>query len=97
MESAIRTVMTMITVAFGQDVAPRLVRFAEGKSKPNIIVILADDMGIDSINSLNDKNRIHTPYLYNLMTERMSFTDTHSGSSVCTPTRYGLLAGRYAW
>jgi len=65
--------------------------------KPNIVLILADDMGIDSIAALNKKCGIPTPYLDTLLKQGMSFSDAHSGSAVCTPTRYGVLTGRYSW
>jgi len=75
--------------------------FLSGKknrpSCPNIVYILADDMGIDSVSALNSKSGIGTPYLNKLMTEGMTFTDAHSGSAVCSPTRYGVLTGRYSW
>lgn len=64
---------------------------------PNIVFILADDMGIDSVSALNSKSGIETPYLNKLMSEGMTFTDAHSGSAVCSPTRYGVLTGRYSW
>jgi arylsulfatase A len=70
---------------------------AQGGNKPNIVVILADDMGIDSVAALNDKCAIPTPHLDRLLTQGMHFTDAHSGSAVCSPTRYGLLTGRYSW
>jgi arylsulfatase A len=70
---------------------------AQGRNKPNIVVILADDMGIDSVAALNDKCAIPTPHLDRLLTQGMHFTDAHSGSAVCSPTRYGLLTGRYSW
>ena len=66
-------------------------------SRPNIVFILADDMGIDSVSALNSKSGIETPYLNKLMKEGMTFTDAHSGSAVCSPTRYGVLTGRYSW
>jgi arylsulfatase A-like enzyme len=66
-------------------------------SRPNIVFILADDMGIDSVSALNSKSGIETPYLNKLMSEGMTFTDAHSGSAVCSPTRYGVLTGRYSW
>ena len=66
-------------------------------SQPNIIVVLADDLGYGDLRCLNPEAKIATPHLDQLATEGMVFTDAHSGSSVCTPTRYGLLTGRYAW
>ena len=70
---------------------------AAASSLPNIVVILADDMGYGDVAHLNSESPIPTPNLDGLASESMSFTDAHSPSSVCTPTRYGLLTGRYAW
>ena len=66
-------------------------------AKPNIIFILADDMGYGDVQALNPKSKIPTPYLNRLAREGMTFTDAHSPSGVCTPTRYGVLTGRYCW
>ncbi|MDA0284046.1 MAG: sulfatase-like hydrolase/transferase, partial [Planctomycetota bacterium] len=65
--------------------------------RPNIVVILADDFGVGDIQAHYPDNRIATPHLDRLVRQGMSFTDAHSPSSVCSPTRYGLLTGRYAW
>ncbi len=65
--------------------------------QPNIIVILADDMGMDSVSAFNDSLGFKTPSIDALASEGMVFSDGHSGSAVCTPTRYGLLTGRYSW
>lgn len=71
---------------------------AASSAKPNVVVILADDLGYGDVQALNpSRGKIQTPHLDRLAAEGMSFTDAHSGSSVCTPTRYGLLTGRYAW
>ncbi len=64
---------------------------------PNIIYILADDMGYGDIRALNPECKIATPHLDQLAQSGMIFTDAHSSSSVCTPTRYGILTGRYNW
>ena len=65
---------------------------------PNIVYILCDDLGYGDIQCLNlERGKIATPHVDRLAKEGMTFTDAHSGSSVCTPTRYGLLTGRYAW
>ena len=67
-------------------------------ARPNIVVMLADDMGYGEVQCLNPKRgKIPTPQLDRIAASGMIFTDAHSGSSVCTPTRYGLLTGRYAW
>lgn len=70
---------------------------AVGAQKPNIILILADDLGYGDIQAYNSQSQNITPNLNRLAAEGLVFTDAHSGSSVCTPTRYGLLTGRYAF
>jgi arylsulfatase A-like enzyme len=68
------------------------------KSKPNIVYILCDDLGYGDVQCLNpQRGKIKTPNLDRLSSQGMIFTDAHSGSSVCSPTRYGVLTGRYAW
>ena len=64
---------------------------------PNIIIILADDMGYGSVEVLNSQSKIPTPNLNRFASEGIMFTDAHTSSAVCTPTRYGLLTGRYTW
>ena len=66
-------------------------------ANPNILIILADDMGYGDIHALNPESRIPTPALDRLANNGMTFVDGHSPSAVCTPTRYGLLTGRYCW
>ncbi len=65
--------------------------------RANIVVILADDMGYGDAGCYNPASRIPTPSIDRLAAEGARFTDAHSPSAVCTPTRYGLLTGRYAW
>jgi len=66
--------------------------------KPNIVFILADDLGYGDVRCLNpQRGKILTPNLDRLAAAGMVFTDAHSASSVCTPTRYGILTGRYCW
>ena len=65
--------------------------------KPNIIYILADDMGYGDVGAYNAESKIPTPALDKLAAEGIMFTDAHTSSSVCTPTRYGILTGRYNW
>jgi arylsulfatase A len=69
----------------------------KAQSKPNIIYILTDDLGYGDVSSFNSKSKINTPYIDKLAAEGMRFTDAHTSSSVCTPTRYGILTGRYNW
>ncbi len=66
--------------------------------RPNIIYLLCDDLGYGDVRALNpERGKIATPNFDRLAREGLVFTDAHSGSSVCTPTRYGILTGRYAW
>ena len=64
---------------------------------PNVIYILADDLGYGDVSAYNPDSKITTPSIDKLAGEGMRFTDAHSPSSVCTPTRYGVLTGRYCW
>lgn len=64
---------------------------------PNIIFILADDLGSGDLGAYNPESKVKTPHMDRLAKEGMRFTDAHSPSSVCTPTRYATLTGRYAW
>lgn len=65
--------------------------------RPNVVVILADDLGYGDVKALNPDGKIKTPHLDKLAADGMAFTDAHSGSGVCSPTRYGLITGRYSW
>jgi len=64
---------------------------------PNIIFIMADDMGIGDTTVYNPESKIPTPNLEKLASQGMVFTDAHSPSAICTPTRYALLTGRYCF
>ena len=64
---------------------------------PNIVIILADDMGYGDVGVLNAESRIPTPNLDRLARGGLIFTDAHSAGSYCVPSRYGLLTGRYMW
>lgn len=70
---------------------------ADAKRTPNIVYILADDFGYGDARCYNPAGKIATPHIDRLAAEGMRFTDAHSGSAVCSPTRYGILTGRYAW
>jgi arylsulfatase A-like enzyme len=65
--------------------------------RPNIVVILADDLGYGDVQAFNPNGKIRTPQLDQLAAQGIRFTDAHSPSAVCSPTRYGLITGRYAW
>ncbi|MEZ5979744.1 MAG: arylsulfatase [Planctomycetota bacterium] len=65
--------------------------------RPNIVLVLADDMGFGDARCYDASSRIPTPNVDRLAREGVRLTDAHSPSAVCSPTRYGLLTGRYAW
>ncbi len=73
-------------------------RAGAADQKPNIVFILADDLGYGDVHCLNpSRGKIATPSIDKLATQGMAFTDAHGSSAVCTPTRYGILTGRYNW
>jgi len=69
---------------------------ADGR-KPNILILYADDMGYGDLGANNPASKIPTPHLDRLAAEGMRFTDAHSSSGVCTPSRYAMLTGRHHW
>ena len=69
----------------------------KGKNFPNIVYIMSDDQGQGDVKCYNDESKVPTPNLDKLAQEGAMFTDAHSGSAVCTPTRYGVITGRYCW
>ena len=71
--------------------------FLNAADKPNILFILADDLGYGDVGCYNPESKVPTPHLDQLAKEGIRFTDAHSPSTVCTPTRYSILAGRMAF
>ena len=69
----------------------------DARKRPNIVIILADDFGVGDIQAHYPDNKIATPYLDKFSAESVRYTNAHSGSACCTPTRYGMMTGRYAW
>jgi len=65
--------------------------------KPNIVLIYSDDQGYGDVSALNPDAKFRTPNLDRLAREGIAFTDAHCSDTVCTPSRYGLLTGRYSW
>lgn len=66
----------------------------ESERPPNVLLILADDLGYGDVSAYNDQARVETPHVDELAGQGLLFTDAHSPSTVCTPTRYGILTGR---
>lgn len=84
-----RILLTCLTAAFSLN--------ASAADRPNFIFILADDLGYGDVKCLNPEGKIATPNMDRIAKEGVIFTDAHTPSSVCTPTRYGTLTGRYNW
>ena len=83
-------VLGMTSSAFGDETNP--------KPTPNIVIIYADDLGYGDVQSYNPvRGKIPTPHIDALAAQGMRFTDAHSSSGVCSPSRYTLLTGRYHW
>jgi len=76
---------------------PALRGIAAPAARPNVLYILADDLGYGDLRCLNPNSKIATPNVDRLATAGMIFTDAHSSSAVCSPTRYGIITGRYNW
>ncbi len=83
--------------AAGVSLKNNIISAKTGSKRPNIVFIMADDMGYGDVNYFNSQSKIPTPNMDRLAQEGVIFTDAHSGSAVCTPTRYGVMTGRYCW
>ena len=70
---------------------------APNTASPNIVILYADDMGYGDLAIQNPESKIRTPHLDGLAREGLRFTDAHSSSGICTPSRYALLTGRFHW
>ncbi|RTE53917.1 arylsulfatase [Arenibacter aquaticus] len=70
---------------------------SQSKTRPNIVIIYADDMGYGDLNCQNPNSKIPTPNIDQLATEGMRFTDAHSSSAICSPSRFAMLTGQYHW
>ena len=68
---------------------------AQAKRLPNLLYVLADDLGYGDLGCYNPASKAPTPNLDRFAQQDVRFTDAHSPSAVCTPTRYGILTGRY--
>ena len=70
---------------------------AQASASPNILLVYTDDQGYGDASCLNPAAKFKTPHQDRLAREGMTFTDAHCSDTVCTPSRYGLLTGRYSW
>ena len=85
------SILTVLLLAFAT-----VARAAEPE-KPNILILYADDLGYGDLSIQNPKSKIPTPHLDRLASQSLRFTDGHSSSGICTPSRYALLTGRHHW
>ena len=74
-----------------------VVVLASSEQLPNVLILYADDLGYGDLRCYSSESRIPTPNIDKLAAEGMRFTDGHSSSGICTPSRYALLTGRYHW
>ena len=92
-----RVLLVLALVFVGlRGVAFNVVAAAETQ-RPNILFVLCDDLGYGDVRCCNPNGKIATPNMDRLALEGMLFIDAHTSSAVCTPTRYGLMTGRYNW
>jgi len=91
------TVFCIVSTALAIDNEVSQTSTVSQRPSPNILLILADDLGYGDVGCYNSESRIPTPNLDRLALEGMRFTDAHSPCTVCTPTRYGLLTGQMAF
>ncbi|AQT68512.1 Arylsulfatase [Anaerohalosphaera lusitana] len=87
----------LVTTALSLPGCTSALQFGNSSRRPNIVYILADDLGYGDVGCLNPESKIKTPNIDRIAQNGIRFTDAHSGSAVCTPTRYGILTGRYSF
>jgi arylsulfatase A-like enzyme len=88
---------TTLPLAVAVALLPAVCRADDAPRPPNIVYILADDLGYGDVQCLNPDGKIATPNIDRLAGGGMVFTDAHASSAVCTPSRYSILTGRYNW
>jgi len=88
-----KTITTLVSSLLAISTVLLAILPAAAASKPNIIIILADDMGYGDCGVYNPESKIATPHIDQLASEGLRFTDAHSAGNTCTPSRYGLLTG----
>ena len=86
-----------LIVFLGCTLLGALAAAADGPALPNILILYADDLGYGDLGANNPASKIPTPHIDRLAAGGMRFTDGHSSSGICTPSRYALLTGRHHW
>ena len=89
--------MLTIVLIFTSCIRPAKQTSGDERQKPNVVFIFTDDLGYGDLSSYNPDSKISTPNIDRLVSEGMKFTDAHTSSAVCTPSRYSLLTGSYCW
>lgn len=92
-----KVIFFLLVIIFGINCKPAKKTLNVKPTHPNIIYMLADDQGYGDVSCYNENSKIKTPHIDKLASEGILFTDAHTSSAVCTPTRYGILTGRYNW
>ncbi len=90
-----RSLLLLTAATFGLAPVPDL--HAATTAPPNIVILYADDLGYGDLGCQNPESKIPTPQLDRLAAGGLRFTDAHSSSGICTPSRYALLTGRFHW
>jgi arylsulfatase A len=97
MKTASSSLMFLVLTFAGLPFQAALLFATDAGTKPNIVIILADDLGYGDVGCYNDQSKVPTPHIDRLAREGMRFTDAHSPCTVCTPTRYSLMTGQMAF
>ena len=91
----VKTIAAALAAMVGVSTAG--VTMAAPDGRPNVVILYADARGVGDVAAANPESKIPTPHLDRLCREGCRFTDAHSSSGICTPSRYALLHGRYHW
>jgi len=97
MKNSLYILLSLLVVACQAGKEAIIYNVESKDQQPNIIYILADDLGYGDVACFNPNGKIPTTNLDDMASNGIRFTDAHSSSAVCTPTRYGILTGRYNW
>ena len=87
--------LALSVVCFKFSILTSSLGFAQ--DSPNVVIILADDLGIGDVSAYNENAAWQTPHIDRIASNGMLFTDAHTSAAICTPTRYGIITGRYNW
>ena len=97
MRDLINSMRAVVSSGIAGALAPLLATTSMAASQPNVLILYADDLGYGDLTCYASESKIPTLNLDQLASEGMRFTDGHSSSGICTPSRYALLTGRHHW